>query len=212
MRRGNLFYLALPFSFICFLLGFWQWHRLDWKETILAQIETKCQDRGYEGSSYLELPSAKAGRSAWQNLDKQKWAFQKVIFRGTLTNKSVRLWRSGKYQTLAIVKIKHGFVLVRFAEETPPQKFPPKTFKAVLYPSQEARFYDVSDDVLKRLYYVANVEKIARDLSVSPVFPLLADLALTCPEPNNRHLSYMLTWWLLMIALPIVAIFARKER
>ena len=208
--RQSLFYLALFFSLVCFGLGFWQWQRLAWKEDLISQIEAKCRASIPHGAP-LALPPQKAWRPLKQEGKQDDWAFQKIVFKGIAQKQKVKLWHAGSYHRLSFVKVNGGFLLVRATAAAAKQLEKKTKFQAVLYPSQERRFYDGKDDPAKGIYYVADVEKVARDLGIAPVFPLFADLSNTCPRLSNRHFGYMLTWWLLMLALPLVVLFARKR-
>jgi surfeit locus 1 family protein len=210
--------LALFFSFICLLLGLWQWQRLEWKENLLEQIKTKCQT-----GSFLPLPPQKK----WSTLDKNLWSWQRIQFSAKQEKHAAWLWRAGKRAKLNLVKLEKGYILVwQASPSTSPNALKPRqgqgNYQAVLYPNQERRFYDVQDDVKNKIYYVRNIEKIAATLDAAtldaarldldgPLFPLMAELSLQCPAPNNHHFGYMMTWFSLMLLLPIAAIFGRKE-
>lgn len=203
MRLPSLFYLALFFSFICLLLGLWQWQRLSWKENLLAQIETKCQTR-------TALAPALPPQQEWRHLDKALWAWQKVQFSARLQKESVQLWHQGQFITIGLAKLDGGGTILI---QQPKQNYRRTTYQAVLYPSQQRRFFDVKDRAEKGIYYVRDIEKIAKRLSpLAPVFPFIAELSLICPNVPNRHFNYMITWFLLMLLLPIVAIFGKKEK
>lgn len=192
----NIFLLSLGGALICFLLGVWQWQRMEWKEGLLKEIKTRCQGEG------LELNPNPKG------LNLEEFAWQKIKFEGTPVQKSVKLWRNGVFETIQLVKTKSNHILIG----TKKPIIGKHQFTAVLYPDQKRGFFDVADGPEKGIFFVRDISKIAESLKIQPssLFPFVAYLELTCPKPHNRHLGYVLIWWSLMLLLPLAAFFGKR--
>ncbi len=197
--RRAIFLLSLGLSLICLFLGVWQLERRTWKQALLRDIAERC-----EGNEVFSLPSVKQ----WRVLDQERWAWRRVRLRGRFDHlRSVQLWRSGAWHIITPLRLEGGFILVdRGVAKDQPEGV--QVLRVVLWPSARRGFFD-PDDRVQEKKFVRNVGEISAFLGLSPVFSLVGDLSLSCPRFRDPHLNYALTWFALMLAIPLMALFGR---
>ena len=201
--------LSLAPSLICLALGVWQLDRLSWKRALLRDIDQRCA-----GGDVLALPAIEE----WGALDPQQWAWRRVRLQGRFDHgNAVQLWRAGAWRTITPLRLKglkrlkdRGFILIdRGAAKDEPVG--EQHLEAVLWPSARRGFFD-PDGRQQKKKFVRNVDEIAAFLGLRPVFRLVGDLSLVCPQLRDPHLNYALTWFALMLAIPLMALFGRHAK
>ena len=201
--RRSIFLLSLAPSLVCLLLGVWQLDRRVWKQGLLREITERC-----EGGEVSSLPSVKM----WRTLDNEQWRWRRVRLRGRFDHaKSVQLWRSGAWHIVTPLQLGGGFVLIdRGVVKDRPEGV--QVLEAVLWPSARRGFFD-PDGRAQKKKFVRNVEEISVSLRLrSPVFGLIGDMSLGCPQLRDPHLNYALTWFALMLGIPLMALLGRHAK
>ncbi len=215
-RRGIILLSLLP-SLVCGLLGIWQLERRVWKQSLQQDITERCA-----GGEIFALPAFEEWRGLdLAPLDLASWTWRRVRLQGRFDHgNAVQLWRAGAWHTITPLRLKRlkrlkrlegrGFILIdRGAAKDEPVGV--QSLEVVLWPSASRSFFD-PDGRQQKKKFVRNVDEIAAFLGLRPVFGLVGDLSLACPQLRDQHLNYALTWFALMLAIPLMALFGRHAK
>ncbi len=227
--------VAIAFAILC-ALGFWQVHRLHWKEALIAAAETR--------STLPPVPMP--GPSEWPRLDPESYEYRTVSATGTfLHDKEVHAYtvlseargpaHGQGYWVLTpleladgsgTVIVNRGFVPEdRKAPSTRPegQVDGEVTVEGLMRAPQTGSLFLPSDDPVKNVWFTRDPQKIAaaEDLQ-GPVAPFTIDQRAPVPpgglpQPGetrlhfrNAHLGYIITWF--GLALALLGIYAALAR
>jgi surfeit locus 1 family protein len=204
-------------------LGTWQVYRLHWKQGILVQIATA------ESAPPIPLgpdPAPYTKVSAVGHFRFDLAVQYGVEVRDTLAGPTM-----GSYQIVPLQRVGAPTVLVN--RGWVPQKRevalndPAGEVTVIGYvrPGDKPQWFSAADNVAIRQFYTLDPQGMARSLGVDDSLPfILVALgseparsypvpAQHLPRPPNNHLSYVLTWYGLALALVVVfAVWARKVR
>ncbi len=205
-------------------LGFWQIHRLHWKEGILAQIDAA------EHAPPIELLAGDTPK-----------LFTKVVVHGVLRGGRTALYgaevrgdRMGAQLVEVLDRVGAPPLLVVLGWVTTDRGVPqpvsgPRDVTGYIRLPETPGFLSASDDVEGLRFYTLNPATIGRALGAPDAAPLML-IALknplgepvpvgapqpadALPEPPNNHLQYALTWFGLAGALIAVFVaWAAKQR
>lgn len=202
-------------------LGTWQVYRLHWKQSVLAQIATA------EAAPPVPLTADPAPYT------KVSVSGRFLFDRAALFGAEVRDTRSGPtmgaYQIVPLerdgappVLVDRGWVPQKRAT---PLNDPPGVVNVSGYirPGETRSWFSATDDLATRQFFTLDPRAIGVALGIaSPVpFTLVAmgpavaesypSPAQHLPRPPNNHLSYVITWYGLAVALVIVfGVWIRK--
>jgi len=219
-------------------LGFWQLQRREWKEALIARVETNMR------SAPVELPN----RDQWAVLTSEDYDYRHVRVRGQFDFAKVALvfaqappgaGQEPGYLVLTPLRLEgggealvnRGFVaqsrVGRGAWRSEPAG--QLEFSALMRAPQARNLFTPADDPAKGQWYTADPAKIAAALGVAEAAPFLLQqdpgtpyslsqpegllrALLDAPEIPNNHLSYALTWFALAGALAVIfSIYARDR-
>lgn len=228
------FFALIAFVFLC-ELGFWQLHRLAWKEDLIARVETRTH------SSAIPLPS----EGAWPAMDAEHDEYRRVTASGRYRYgeeafayallSEPRGKRSGPgYWVMtpllradgSTVIVNRGFVPLDhkdFAVKDAARKDEQVTVTGLLRFPEGRNWFTPADDAAKRIWQERNPAALANAYGLTRVAPFFIDADASGPGglpqggetrvsfPNN-HLQYVVTWFGLAFALlAVFFVFARRE-
>lgn len=213
-----LIVVGLGGAAILVALGVWQWQRLAWKESVIADIDARLL------ASPVALPAS-------PNPDAD--AYLPVAITGTFSGDTLRVLVSQKqigaghrlitaFETAeGRILIDRGFVAVQDQDVVTPKDA--VTVTGNLQWPQETDGFTPEADREANLWFARDVPLMAAELDTRPILLVARALsepeALVTPLPvdtsriPNDHLQYMITWfslaaiWLLMSLL-----FLRRRR
>jgi surfeit locus 1 family protein len=208
-------------------LGTWQVHRLAWKEGILAQI-----DRA-EGADPIPLPAEPSP------FTKVAVTGEFLFGEESLYGADVRDTAKGPEmgaRTIVPLKETNGRILLVDRGWVPLSRSEPierpageVTVSGYVRFGDTAHWFSAKDDVAARRFFTLDTRTIGAAVGHPDVPPFVlvvlapasaADLAADrwpdparhLPRPPNNHLSYIVTWYGLAVALlAIFAVWVRKE-
>lgn len=199
---------------ILICLGNWQMDRLAWKEGLLARIE----------AGLAADPQPLPPRDAWAKLDQEAFTYTPVTVTGTFDHaREVHAYitsidgEAGYHviTPLALeggghVLVDRGFVPVSrkaAATRTEGQIEGPVAFTGIAITPEDANAFTPEPDLDGNVWYHRPVDRIAQELGIAPVFPLMIDAG-PAPVPGgypvggqtrlalkNPHLGYAFTWY-----------------
>jgi surfeit locus 1 family protein len=210
-------------------LGFWQLHRLAWKETILARIEQRVH----------QAPAPLPAREAWAALSadevdythvKAKGRFiegkEALVFRASAPRQGDRSAGPG-YDVIApfaldgggTVLVNRGFAPLAWKDQAALRTEPPAgdvEIAGLTRAAEERNMFTPVDQPDKAVWFTRDPRAIAQKLGLADAAPFAIDLdagpnekgwphggATVLNIPNN-HLSYALTWFGLAATLVVV--------
>ncbi len=224
---------ALTFALLLGL-GFWQLRRLEWKEALIARIETRARTE----------PAALPKRSEWAGLRDEDYDYRHVTAEGlfdlaksALVFSQAPAGASGQEPGFfvltplrlaqdGVLLVNRGFVAQSKAASGAWRKEPVGrvTITGWLRPPQKRNAFTPADDPDKGLWYTADPVKIAGALGLADAAPFMLrqesiaegdGLFRDAPDVAdiaNNHLSYAVTWFGLAAALAIICVFYAKSR
>lgn len=207
-------------------LGFWQLHRLAWKEALIHAVETRI------GAPAVPAP----GPEAWQPFDIDRFDYQHVALRGRFGTDEVHVYTvlsdphgslSGQGYWIVTpfvtaggwrVFVNRGFVP---GDGKGPAAYPPPppgdiALDGVLRGAEQAGTFTPRASPETRLFFVRDPVEISAALGLKdrPVAPYTVDATSAFTPPGgipqagetrtifpNSHLQYALTWFGLAIGL-----------
>lgn len=202
-------------------LGFWQLHRLAWKEDLLGDIARA------ESAPAVPLPA-------------DPKPFTKVSVSGTLRHDAAALYGAEVRDTPSGPQMGAQLIVPLIRPSGPPilidrgwvptgphgpidQPAGPVEIDGYVRARDAGGWFDAADDVAGRRFYVLAPTIIGPALGVPDAAPFtliamgapqpgsLPDPARTLPRPPNNHLSYAFTWFGLAASLVAVfSVYARK--
>ena len=202
-------------------LGTWQVHRLHWKEDILARIAKA------ESAPPIQLgahPSMFAKVDIAGHLRGDLTALYGAEVRDTATGPKMGahliepLERAGAPTVL----VDRGWVPL---DPTGPLDLPAGslTVTGFVHPPEKPGWFSATDNQAERHFYTLDPTAIGAALRLNDVAPYVLvvlgpktpnrwpEPAQHLPRPPNNHLSYVITWYGLAVALAVIfAIYARK--
>lgn len=200
-------------------LGVWQVQRLAWKESIIADIQSRI------AADPVDLPDT---------IDPERDAYLPVQVTGVLGKQYLRVLVSQKqigagYRIIRPmaragenILIDMGFVSTADADGMTFQEGPPVTITGNLQWPQETDKFTPAPERDKNIWFARDVDAMAQALEAQPVLVVRRDAApldspLT-PLPvdtaviPNDHLQYAITWFSLSaIWLAMTAVFLRRK-
>jgi surfeit locus 1 family protein len=239
-RFAHLFW---PFVFTCAAgallasLGFWQLHRLAWKEDLIAKIEARAK----------APPQPLPAPAQWSDLHPEDYEYRHVAFDGRFENDKEALVfrpagrgasgaREPGYLVLTPLKLSSGaYVIVNRGFVPNDRKEPAKRLGgqikgeahvAGLMRRPESRnIFTPADEPANGVYFTRDPTAIAAHFELAQAAPFSIDAdaeparrgwprggATELAFPNN-HLSYALTWFGLAAALfGVFAAYAWQDR
>ena len=206
MDKPSVFFLAIGLALICLALGVWQWQRLAWKEGLIAQINQQCA---------LAEPSPLPPFDDITPHQNQDWLWRQVRLEGAWLDETFFLWSRGTWHHIQLARLnKGGLIFIDRGTKPPPKADEDRSLlmTATLYPSSPPRFFDGQNDFFRKRLYRPDIEALADHLRLDSLFPFLAKIGKQCPLLRNHHLGYALTWWSLMIAIPLIFFLARARK
>ncbi|WP_187429959.1 hypothetical protein ROLI_025850 [Roseobacter fucihabitans] len=220
MRRFVfLLIVGLGGAAILISLGIWQVQRLSWKESVIADINTRI------AAEAVALPT---------DLDAQRDAYLPVEVTGVLGADYLRVLVSQKqigagYRIIrpmqretGNIMIDIGFVSVADADGLRFEEGPPQRIVGNLQWPQETDGFTPEPDLNENIWFARDVDAMARALNTEPVLVVRREAAQlggpVSPMPvdtrliPNDHLQYAITWFSLSaIWLAMTAIFLRRR-
>ena len=216
-------------------LGFWQLQRLQWKETLLAQI-----------SARLDAPATPAPpRENWPALNPDDYDYRHVTLRGTFDHaQESYLFRASAtgaagegpgYEVLTplrladggVVLVNRGFVPAELqdpARRKSGQIAGETTVTGLMRRPETRNMFTPADEPDKNLWFTRDPAALAAHWGFAEVAPFSIDADAT-PNPGgwpkggatvlkipNNHLSYALTWFALAATLVVVALVFASRR
>lgn len=194
-------------------LGFWQLQRLDWKETVLAEIE------GRIGGAPIPVPAAP---------DPEADRYLPVRAEGAFTGKALRVLVSTKtegpgHRLISAFRLEDGREVmvdegfVRQGGETAPGPAKGVTVTGNLHWPDEVDTWTPEPDVSDGLFFARDVPAMATTLGTEPVLIIARSVEGTAPRaqpipvgvegiPNN-HLGYAVQWFGLALVWAGMTVF-----
>lgn len=185
-------------------LGIWQLQRLEWKESVLAQIDDR-------------ISAVPVGLPSQPDLDADKYL--PVELTGTYVGTPIHVLGSTKadgagyrvIQTLETngrrILVDRGFIILEAKDA--PLATGPLTLIGNLHWPEETDGYTPDPDLGKNIWFARNVPKMAETLeteeimlvvrSTSDTDPLLTHIPVTRTGIPNDHLQYAITWFSLTL-------------
>lgn len=219
--RQLIFPLVLGLGGIATLisLGFWQLDRLEWKEEMLAEIETRIV------SPPVALPAT---------FDPDKDRYLPVQVQGAYLPGEILVLTGMKgvgagYKVITPfetdtgrrILIDQGFV----AEARKTDARPPNQAEIIgnLHWPRESDWFTPDPDVDGRLWFARDVPSMAKTLDTEPVLVVLRETTAIAPEVKpqpvstagipNDHLGYAITWFgLAIVWLGMTVVLIRRIR
>jgi surfeit locus 1 family protein len=214
-------------------LGLWQLRRLEWKEALIARIETRIR------AAPTDLPPQRD----WARLAPDDYEYLRVGLRGRLDPTREALLFSappkgagdepGYYVLSPFVLASGGAVLVNrgFAPQSrrddPARRRTPAEddieIVGALRAPQSRNAFTPADDPAKGVWYTRDPEKMAASLGLADAAPFVLDqepgdgpapdglfrARLEAAEIPNSHFAYAVTWFTLAFVLAVMfAIYA----
>ena len=224
---------ALTFALLL-SLGFWQLRRLEWKEALIARIETRAR------AEPVVLPK----RTEWVGLRDEDYDYRHVtagglfdLAKSALVFSQAPAGASGQEPGFfvltplrlgqdGVMLVNRGFVAQSKAAGGAWRNEPVGwvTITGWLRPPQKRNAFTPADDPKKSQWYTADPVKIAGALGLAEAAPFVlqqeakADgdgLFREAPDVAdiaNNHLSYAVTWFGLAAALAVICVFYAKSR
>jgi surfeit locus 1 family protein len=230
-RARELFWPGIAAAFTILLLlglGFWQLRRLDFKEALIAKIETRAK------GAPIELPP----RDRWSTLSSENYDYQHVTLAGNFDLAREALIYTPAPQDFGVepgyfvltpfrldaggvVLVNRGFI-PQSAVANDARKESPQgrlTLSGVMRAPQSRNIFTPEDDPAHGRWFTSDASKIAQFLKLSDVAPFTVVLDSQSestrvrggprpvarePEIVNNHLSYAFTWFSLAGGLAII--------
>ncbi len=214
-------------------LGFWQLRRREWKEALIARIETRA------AAAPVDAPAP----GSWPQLKPEDYEFRRVraggrfeltsfalVFaqppEGSGQEPGVRVLMPLRLEGGGLVIVDRGFVALSKSSAGLWRSSPaePLTIEGLMRPQQSRNAFTPQDTPAKGLWYTADPVKIAADLSLDGAAPFVIEqdpgghedgllrVALATPDIPNNHLSYAATWFTLAAALCAMFAFYAHAR
>lgn len=225
--RSLLWPAVFIFGALVFLLGLsaWQWRRLEWKEALIARIETRAHAE----------PGALPPRRDWPLLRSDDYEYRRVRASGRFDlarealvfSKPPSAGLEPGYLVLTpffldgggVVLVDRGFIAFSKAGTDARRREPAgqMTISGLLRAPQPRNVFTPDDNPEGGVWYTSDPPKIAAFLQLPEAAPFSIDLdpsagiqsaADGAPRPyagdlevSNNHLAYALTWLALALAL-----------
>jgi len=203
--------MIIPFLFgiagaaVLISLGIWQVQRLEWKQTILSQIEARISDSPVtlpatpDPANDKYLPVTIVGRILPDGM--------RVLTSIKQVGPGHRLINLFETQDGRRVLLDRGFLaLAAIAGSLP---VGPVTVIGNLHWPQETDSFTPDPDIAKGIWFARDVDKMSATLNAEPVLVIAREItpndASVWPQPvtiqgiPNDHLQYAITWFLLAI-------------
>ena len=194
-------------------LGFWQLDRLEWKTTLLAEIDSRMS----------QDPVALEGRTPLPRDN-----FKRVLFKGELSGPTAHVLTSERnlgpgYKVIAAVSsadhklmVDLGFVTVGEKSAFEEMSGPVEIVGNVYFPNEVDPAYTPEPDFEGNIFFARELDVMPDYLGTKPalivatsITPPLGTLPLRVAHnlPND-HLQYAITWFLLAVVWSAMTIYA----
>lgn len=224
--------VAIVFALLA-SLGFWQLRRLEWKEALIARIESRA------ASAPVETPAP----GSWPQLRPEDYEFRHVRADGAFLLEKVALVYSPappgggeepgfkalmplRLPSGETILVDRGFVVGSKSAKGPWRNAPvgSVTIEGRMRPPQARNPFTPTDAPAKGEWYAADPIKIAADLNIEDAAPFILEqdpggpqdglfrAARGAAEIPNNHLSYAVTWFALAVALGAIFAFYAHGR
>jgi surfeit locus 1 family protein len=219
-RRLRLPLLAgLPVFVILLGLGTWQWQRLQWKTTLLAELAAAEAGPARPLDDAAPVPWTKVFAEGRFRHDRE--AMLGLEVRGGVLG--AQLMTPLERQGAAPLLVLRGWVPLEGAR---PIERPdgPQRVEGYLRPGEQAGGMSARDDTAGRRFYTLDPAAIGPAVGQPGLAPFalvalgqapagrLPQPALHLPQPANNHLGYVITWYGLALAeLGVFVTFARRR-
>jgi surfeit locus 1 family protein len=230
----GLFVLAA--AIVCASLGFWQLRRLEWKERLIAAIETRAQ------AELKPVPP----RGLWAKLESDDYAYQHVRAKGRFDLAHVALVFTAApeggtgvepgFSALTPLLLDTGGVVIVNRGFTPQSRASSGAWRVEpsgetivagwLHPPQSRNVFTPVDDPAHEKWFTADPGKIAAAFGLDDVAPFLLEEeargaaadglyragAIDAAQIPNNHFGYALTWFGLALALTLLFVVYARTR
>lgn len=217
-------------------LGFWQLHRLAWKQDLIARVEMRSQ------ISFAPPPPSE---NDWPNVTAERDEYRRVTVTGSfhhdrealaydlLSDAKGKFSGPGYWVLTPLVTANGGTIFVNrgfvpldrkdAATRREGQLTGMVTVTGLLRMPEGRAWFTPADDPARGLWQERNPAAIAKAYGLTRVAPFFVDASTSGPGGlpqagetrlvfSNRHLEYAVTWFGLALALIAVFIaFARKQ-
>jgi len=185
-------------------LGVWQLQRLEWKRSILAEIDSRI------GADPVSLPATPDPLS-----DK----YLPVTTQGKFVGDALHVLGSTKAQgagyrviqrfetSVGDVLVDRGFIVLE--DKTAELPSGPMQITGNLHWPQDSDKYTPAPDIAKNIWFARDVAAMSKALGTSPVMivaktesvpsPILTQTPVTTSGIPNNHLQYAITWFSLTL-------------
>lgn len=196
-------------------LGIWQMNRLEWKQGILAEIDSRMS------APAVPLPPTDA-------LSEDADEYMRVLVSGQPTGDELHVLTSGTaagtgYRVIAAFETMEGRMIMvdRGLLPIPDKALPPITEQAdiegtLLWPDDMTRA-TASPDVVENIWFAREIDSMARKLGTDPIMVIehtatvpdtrLTQLPVTSASIRNNHLEYVITWFLLALVWAAMSLY-----
>ncbi|MEO0484832.1 MAG: SURF1 family protein [Pseudomonadota bacterium] len=218
MRVVFLLVIGVAGTGVLLWLGFWQVQRLDWKESVLAEIEARISD------APVAVPAAP---------DEARDRYLAVEAAGELAEEELHVLVSAKgfgagYRVIRALDLGDRRVLVdlgliRTEDKGVARPGGPVGVRGNLHWPEEVDSFTPENDVAGNIWFAREVPVMAAALGTDPVMIIAAEV--TPPVPGvtafpvdtsgipNDHLGYAVTWFgLAAVWLSMTALFLYRGR
>jgi surfeit locus 1 family protein len=216
-------------------LGFWQTRRLQWKEALIARVETRMR----------AAPTTPPPRDQWASLSPEEYDYRHVEVRGEFQHSLNALVYAQAppggglepgFVVLTPLRLDAGGVVLVNRGFSPKSKIDRGAWKTqpagrvgisgLLRAPQARNMFTPEDDPQRGLWYTIDAARIVAALGIEGAAPFVLQqdpgpeasaegLLRTQTEavdiPNN-HFSYAVTWFSLAVALAVVFAFYARGR
>ena len=185
-------------------LAIWQFQRLHWKNTILADIDARIL------AEAVAVPAQP---------DPVRDRYLPVVVSGRLGAPFLRVLASRKkigagYRLISPLQLADRIILVdrgfiKLADAVPAVSDQPVTFTGNLHWPDEVDGYTPEPDETRDIWFARDVERMADKLGAEPVLLIMRSATPATPEITplpvslagipNDHLSYAITWFSLAV-------------
>lgn len=209
MRQAITIILSIAVLSLFVGLGTWQVQRLQWKESVLAQIDARI------AADPVSLPEAP---------DKSRDTYLPVVVSGQMGETTLRVLVSTKqagagYRLISALETDGGPILIdrgfiRVADEMPPVPSGPVVIEGNLHWPDDRRSSTPENDVAGNTWFARDLDQMAETLGTRPILviirqmtptePRVLPLPITSEGVPNRHLEYAGTWFLLALTWSVM--------
>ena len=209
-------------------LGTWQMQRLFWKQALLAQVD-RAEAAGAMALTDNPEPFSKVSVTGTFLAGQTAWYGAEVRTISTGPAMGARMIVPLRRAEGTVILVDRGWAPSSRSEPIA-QPLGETTIVGYVRFGDRAGWFSAQDDVVERRFYTLDPKAVGAALGQPAVLPFVLvalgegpgengvvtrwpDPARHLPRPPNSHLSYMITWYGLAVALlAIFVVWARKGR